>query len=488
MKMIKKFVYNFLIVAFLAYILLSCKKAFIELNPIDQSTIANSFVTPADANLAVMGIYDALQTGSYGEDMASLTELITDDATVQPSRLGSAANIDLRELEYVQLTSQNGYLQSRWNSLYKGIARANLLLEKIEGIPFTAPELKAQYIGEARFLRALFYFDLVRFFGDVPLLLSVIKSTSEAFALSRTSQAEVYNAIIGDLQYGIQNLPISYSASSVGRATQGAAKALLAKVYLSNKSAQLAIPLLQDLTKAPYTYKLMPTFAAAFDNDNTAESIFEIQYTSTVAGEGNVYPTYFLTTDGSSGRTIFGTGFVGNGQGNCIPTQDIYNAFEPNDTRRSYTITTYFSNVEGANLYIVYKYRGIATSANNSEDNIYILRYADVLLMLAEALNETNNGPTSDAYDAVDAIRKRASLPVLTRNMDYNSFKLALLQERRVEFAFENQRWFDLKRLNKAVEILSAKGIPFKEFNYLYPIPKKEVDINPSKITQNPGY
>lgn len=488
MKRNKHKIIQLLALVSFALLLYSCKKDFIELKPIDQSTVENSFATPADANLAVMGIYDALQTGSYGEDMASLTELSTDDATVQPSRLGSAANIDLRELEYMQITSQNGYLQSRWTGLYKGIARANLLLEKIEGINFSAPELKAQYIAEAKFLRALFYFDLVRFFGDVPLSLSVIRSSSEAFSLSRTSQSEIYTAIISDLQEGVKSLPLTYAASSTGRATQGAAKALLAKVYLTNKNPQLALPLLQDLTKAPYTYKLMPTYAAAFDNDNTAESIFEIQYTSSVAGEGNAYPTYFLTTDGSSGRTIFGTGFVGNGQGNCIVTSDLLNSYEVNDARKPYTITTYFSNVEGANVYIVYKYRGIATSANNSEDNIYLLRYADVLLMLAEALNEINQGPTIEAYDAVDLVRKRSNIAVLSRSLNYDSFKLVVLQERRVEFAFENQRWFDLKRFNKAVEILTPKNIPFKAINYLYPVPKREVDINPAKITQNPGY
>lgn len=472
----------------LCFLTMACKKNFIQLNPLDQSVETNSFVTPSDANLAVMGIYDALQTGSYGEDMASLTELISDNATVQPSRLGSAANIDLRELEYVQLTSQNGYIQSRWSNLYRGIARANLLLEKIETIPFSDSTIKSQYISEAKFLRALFYFDLVRFFGDVPLTLTVINSTQAAFNLKRTPQSEVYAAIENDLNEAMNKLPLSYPAAGTGRATQGAAKALLAKVFLSNNNAAGAVPLLRELTKSPYSYKLMTTYSAAFDNDNPAESIFEIQYTSTVAGEGNVYPTYFLTTDGSSGRTIFGTGFVGNGQGNCVVTQDLLNSYEQGDARKSYTVTTYFSNVEGANVNIVYKYRGVATSANNSEDNIYLLRYADVLLMLAEALNETNDNPTSEAYDAVDAVRKRAGVAVLNRNLDYNGFKLALLHERRVEFAFENQRWFDLKRFHRAVEILTPKNIPFKEFNYLYPVPKKEVDINPSNITQNPGY
>jgi len=466
-----------------------CEDKFIELNPLDQASVGNSFTTPDDANLAVMGVYDALQSGSYPQDMAFLTELVTDNTMVQPTRIADAGRGDLRELEFFQFTDNNSYLQSRWSRLYLGISRANLILSKIDQITFPVQTLKDQYIGEAKFLRALFYFDLVRFFGAVPLSLTEIKSADEAFVLKRTPEAEVYQAIINDLNDAATNLPITYASSNIGRATKGAAKALLAKVYLTNKQPDLALPILRELTKAPYTYRLMPTYAAAFDADNTAEAIFEIQYTSSIAGEGNPYPNFFLTNDGTAGKDIYGSTFLGNtGQGINLPTQDMFDAYEPNDARRTYSIVKYFSKQEAADVYVIYKYRGVPTSANNSEDNIPVLRYADVLLMLAEAINETNHNPIPEAYDAIDLVRVRAGLLPLPRTLTYESFKTKLLEERRVELAFENHRWFDLKRFNKAEEVLSAKGYAIKPFHLLYPIPRKEVIINPENISQNTGY
>lgn len=468
-----------------------CSDDVLELNPLDQANVSNSFNSPADANLAVIGIYDALQGGSYPQDMAFLTELITDNTMVQPTRIADAGRGDLRELEFFQMTDNNSYFQSRWTGLYRGISRSNLLLDKIEQISFPNPSLKNQYIGEAKFLRALFYFDLVRFFGPVPISLAGIKSAEEAFALKRAPEAEVYQTIINDLKDAINNLPIlPPSTSDVGRATKGAATALLAKVYLTNKNPALALPLLRELTLAPYQYRLMNTYAAAFDTDNTFETIFEIQYTSSVPGEGNPYPNFFLTNDGTAGKDIFGASYLGStGQGINLPTLDMWNAYETNDPRRTYSIIPYFSKQEAASVFIIYKYRGVPTSPNNSEDNIPVLRYADVLLMLAEAINETNKGPNVEAYDAVDKIRSRAgSIPLWSRTLDYEGFKTKLLQERRVELAFENHRWFDLKRFNKAQEVLSAKGHNIKPHHLLYPVPRKEVQINPVNITQNPGY
>lgn len=466
----------------------SCKK-FIDLLPIDQANSENSFKTPADANLAVMGIYNALQSNSYAEDMALLNELISDNASIQPSRQGDAGKGDYRELELFQLTDQNNFFQNRWSASYKGIAGANQLLNKIEQIPFTDAALKNQYIGEAEFLRAVFYFDLVRYFGGVPLSLTQVENTADAFAFKRSTEQEIYQAIISDLSEASKVLPVNYTASNVGRVTQGAAKALLAKVYLTNNKADLALPILRELTKAPYTYILMPTYAACFDTDNNAESIFEIQYTSIVPLEGNPYPNFFLTNDNTAGRDIYGASYLGvTGQGVCLPTFELFNSYEANDSRRTYTLLKYFSKAEAVDLYVCYKYRGIPTSAYNSEDNITLLRYADVLLMIAEGINESGKAPTAEAYDALDAVRKRAGLPVVTRNLNYESFKLKLLDERRWEFAFENQRWFDLKRFNKAIDILTAKGYNIKPFHLLYPVPRKEVLISQGNITQNPGY
>ena len=481
--------FHIFITFILLLILTGCLDTFVELYPLDQASVENSFNTPEDANLAVMGIYDALQSGNYPRDMAYLTELVSDNATIQPTRFGDAGKVDLREVELFQFTDENGYLQERWSALYQGIARANLLLVKIENIDFKDDALKNQYIGEAKFLRALFYFDLVRFFGDVPVSLTEIRSTQEAFALQRLPEGEVFQTISNDLIEASTLLPVSYSNSDVGRITKGAAKAMLAKVYLTNNHAELALPILRELTQSPYSYGLMSSYSEVFDTDNTNESIFEVQYTSNGSNEGNPYPQFFLTSDGTAGKDIFGSGYLGGaGPGECLPTDELWDAYETDDTRRDYTILKYYSKQEVANVNVTFKYRDVPVSAYTSEDNIIVLRYADVILMIAEAINETSNGPTPEAYDAVDQIRIRAGLPALVRDLNYDSFKVKLLHERRVEFAFENHRWFDLKRFGMALSLLSEKGYAIQSKHLLYPIPRKEVIINSDNIIQNPGY
>jgi len=487
MKIIK----NIKIMAMAALSLLSlagCKDRFIDLYPLDEANVANSFRSPEDANLALLGVYDALQTG-YPQQMAQLTELVTDNVMVQPSRIGDAGNANLRELEFFQLTDFNGVVSSRYNGLYNAISRANLLLDKINTIPFLDENLKNQYIGEARFLRALFYFDLVRFFGGVPITLTEVKTAEEAFSFSRASQEDVYQLIVSELTEAAPLLPISYPNATVGRVTRGAAVGLLAKVHLTQGQPALALPLLRQLRAAPYTYRLLPTYAAVFATDNTAESLFEIQFSDVLPGEGNPYPNYNLPNDGTAGRDIFGPGFLGGGSsGFNLPTRDMWNAFAPADQRRPVSLARYFSTQEGDTIFYITKYRGAPTRPNDSEGNIPVLRFADVLLMQAEAVNESNQGPTAEAYDAVDQVRRRAGLPALPRTLDYETFRRQLLEERRVELAFENHRWFDLKRFGLAQEILSAKGYAIQPHHLLYPIPRVQVEINREKMEQNPGY
>lgn len=464
----------------------SCSEDFIDLHPLDQANTGNSFENANDANLALMGVYDALQSQGYAQDMAFLVELITDNAATQASRIGVAGARSEREMATFRLTDGNIHMYGRWSALYGGIARANQLLDRIGDIPFKDGTLKEQYMGEAKFLRAQFYFDLVRFFGGVPVTLQEIQSPQEAFALGRETEASVYDVIIQDLLSSIDLLPEEpYSNSDIGRVTTEAAQALLAKVYLTMGNAGAAEDLLQDLNGS---YGLVGSYAELFDQDNSSESIFEIQYTSTAPDEGNAYPNFFLPRDGNAGKDVFGEGFLGGtANGSILPSDDLWDSYEPGDERRDYTIAKYYSGQEGDTIYRVNKYRGEPTSANNSEDNIILLRYADVMLMLAEAINENNNGPTGQAYDLVDELRLRAGLTVLTRDKDYNEFKTALLEERRHEFAFENHRWFDLKRFGMALSILSAKGYPIQSHNLLFPIPLQEVEIS-DNLKQNPGY
>ena len=235
-----------------------CKKDFLNLAPLDQGSVNLSFRTPDDANRAVLGIYDITQQNI--SDFALLTERTTDNALSQANVGLNNAGGNIRELIFYQFTSENSYMVNMWNNYYKGIAVANQAIERIEGIAFPNDALKKQYIGEAKFLRAYFYFNLVRFFGSVPLSLTEIKDPAAAFALTRSPEAEVYEAISKDLSDAMTALPVSYTPANLGRITQGGAKALLAKVYLTNKKPDLALPLLRQLTTAPYTYRLMTTY------------------------------------------------------------------------------------------------------------------------------------------------------------------------------------------------------------------------------------
>jgi len=467
-------------------VLSGCDK-FVTKYPIDQTSVENSFTTAEDANMAVLGIYQRLD-GAYAQNMARLTEVITDNAYSQQDVLKGAGAVDLRELAEFRLTSENSFMQNRWNDLYNGISRANLVLERIVDITFSDQQQKNQYIGESKFLRALFYFDLVRFFGGVPVTLSPIMSSEEAYALARESEEYVYTeVIVKDLEEAAQLLPVSYGSNQLGRVTKGAAEALLAKVYLTVDKPELALPLLEKV-RASATYRLMDEYAQVFDSDNTPESIFEIQYTADEAAVGNPYPNWFLPNDASSGKDVFGNGFLGGaGGGHAIPTSELYESYERTDQRRDYTFAPYVSALEGGEIQRVNKYRDAPASPNNSEDNLIVLRYADVLLMLAEAINEASGGPTDEAYEAVDEVRRRAGVNPWDRNLAYEGFKDQLLAERRRELAFENHRWFDLKRFGKAIEILSAKGYNIQAHHLLFPIPRIEVELN-QYIDQNPGY
>lgn len=466
----------------------ACNKDFVDLQPLDQGSVALSYSSPEDANLAVLGIYDVAQQGMV--DLAILTERTTDNATTQPSVGGAAGAGNLREIIFYTFTSENSYMTNLYTIYYRGIAASNQLIERIEGITFPDPAVKDQYIGEAKFLRAYFYTNLVRFFGGVPLSLTEIEDPAEAFALGRSTEAEVYTAISGDLLDAASKLPVDYNSNNVGRVTQGAAKALLAKVYLTNNEPALALPLLRELTASPYTYRLLPNYNEVFSTDNTAESLFEIQFRSDIVNnERNNLATFFLTNDPSIGRDLYGSGYVGPvGAGNALATADLYNNYEPTDARRAFNFLIYNSRIERTNLYLVRKYfRLPATGLGGADDNVIILRYADVLLMLAEAINETS-GPTPEAYDAVDRVRLRAKVAVWPRTLSTDSFRAELLEERRLELAFEFHRWFDLKRFGQLYTLLNAKGYPIQPFHVLFPMPRSEVDINPVNLPQNPGY
>ena len=472
--------------------LLGCSEDFLDLAPQSQVSLETFYQSAADFRTATNAAYAALQSNDlYGNTFHHLAEVPADNVSVQNP--GGAGRVQMSEIDLFIHAPTNASIQNFFSGSYLAIQRSNLVLDRIG--PVTMPDaLKNQFIGEAKFLRALNYFNLVRLFGDVPLVLTEIKDAQEGYGFSRSPAAEVYKQILDDLKDAESKLPVAYTGSDIGRATQGAAKTLLGKVYLTQKDFPQAVAKLKEVVDGR-TYDLAPQYRDNFDpaksnNVGHRESIFEVQYKTGGLGEGSGYTTGSAPPNGP--LTLTGVG-IGNG-GFMLPTNDAVLSYARTDPRRTANLDSIRINGQ-MNVYVKKylqpQYGSIPFNANDSDMNFPVLRYADLLLMYAEALNEVN-GPNAVAYDAVNRVRRRAygvtnASVDLPANLSKADFALAVENERRWELAFEGHRWFDLVRTGRALPVMTGKGFQMKPFHVLFPIPQSEIDINP-KITQNAGY
>ena len=474
---------TYILAALLTMSLTACQDKFLALAPISSINTASYYQTQSDILTALSGAYGALQfAGQYGQYYV-MTDIPSDDT--YPVLSGTVTDQD--QFDKFYLITTNPYLLTAWSDGYRGIYRSNTVIGRIAGITMDET-LKNRIIGEAKFLRALMYFNLVRFFGDVPLVLTEITDPLQGYEYGRAPVADVYAQIIKDLTDAATVLPATYTGADVGRATSGAAKSLLGKVYLTQKNYSAAAAKLKEVIDQG-TYSLLPNYASLFTpaNKNSRESIFEVQYKKGNIGEGSGYANSYAPTNSGSSVIAFGGG------GNNIPTADLERSYEPNDPRKNISLATSYLNTGGNRVeaYYIKKYADPPVVVNDSEDNWYVLRYADVLLMYAEALNET--GKTADALTYLSQVRRRVGLAdkAITAQTD---MRLALEQERRVELAFEGHRWFDLVRTDRAIPVLNAKAavIGIKTAltpdKLIFPVPQSQIDINSSKLKQNPGY
>ncbi|QIP12692.1 RagB/SusD family nutrient uptake outer membrane protein [Spirosoma aureum] len=456
-------------------VLASCQDDFLGLSPQTDRNTLNFYKTAADFNNAVVGTYAALKlSGVYNTSLYWMGEVSTDNTDFGVTTR-QAVNVDNFQFVDHTYTSLNDIIYASWRDHYIGISRANAILTRIETAGI-ADNLKMQYKGEAQFLRALFYFDLVRMFGDVPLVTSEITTADGANSLIRTPADAVYQLIISDLQGAEQSLPVSYGTTDAGRVPQGAAKALLGKVYLTRKEWDKAATKLKEVITSG-KFQLLPKYADAFSfaTPTNAEILFNVQYKSGNTGQGSG----FGPVQASEGARITGGSMR-------YPTADMDAAYEPGDLRKSFSMKSSYidANGQAINQRYVSKYVQFGALSGDSDIDFPVLRYADVLLMYAEALNEI--GFDTEAVKSLNQVRTRAGLAA-TKATDQNSFRLAIEQERRVEFAFENQRWFDLVRTGRYVTVMNAKGLTVKAFNILYLIPQREISLN-KNLVQNPGY
>lgn len=471
----------------LTFWLSACSSDFLSVVPETERTGANFYKTAADFNTAVVGTYGTFKhAGLYGTGGGSLIwlgEVSTDNTEYGYTRTPvSAIGFEIEDLNY---SLSNTFFRDAWLGHYQGIGRANGILDRIGSATFDAA-LRNQYEGEARFLRALFYFNLVRLFGDVQLITNEINDPYATAAITRSPAADVYALIVSDLVAAEEKLPTTITAANAGRASKWAAKSLLGKVYLTQNQHDKAAVKLKEVIDAN-VHSLMPTYAAVFSASTSfatnKEVILAVQYKTGQIGQGGGF--YSLWTPFGALSPDFGvTG--GPGDGVNKPTADLIAAYQPGDLRKAASVATAYTNPQGVAVNEAYpvKFKQTGIIRGESDVDYPILRYADVVLMYAEAMNEQSQ--TATALPLVNQIRKRAGLadlPVSTQA----ELRLALEQERRVEFAFESQRWFDLVRTGRYVPVMTAKKYPAKPFQVLYPIPQREIELN-SKLTQNQGY
>jgi hypothetical protein len=501
---IKKVIRYFLIPLFIGE-LFSCNS--LDLDPIDQLVGSNFPLTDADAIAAVNGIYQANELSTrfgYTIDLPS-------DLTVT----GENPNGDAGFLSSQQWEPFNSYITYMWQTFYAGITNANVLIDNLEN-PASAitPSLKKRLIGEAKFLRAYYYQYAVQFWGEVPLVLHK-GVNDEGENLTRAEIDDVYKQIEQDLIDAAENLPhvSGYSGSDRGRATWGAAKTLLSKIYLVwgqtspkyddtqrkelfEKSAALATEVIES-----GDYELEEDYAQnwSVENRNGKESIFATQHSIS------------QSSDGGGGNHLlhcaFSTGFTQTLPHVVISNIKFRDEFDSADQRKgvTYADSIYDDVTQAWFQFNVPRYRKYIDpldpngSASNRNIDRTVLRYAEVFLLRAEALNEANQAPAGTAYDDINTVRRRAFIHTdnpenyyIPTGLDYNGFKAKIQQERTFELTYEQNRRLDLVRWRILVKALKESGVEAKQNvslkNYRFPIPGSQRNINPKGLWQNWGY
>ncbi len=494
--------FKLIFISSLLLVITSCSN-FLEENPESNINSATYYKTEADAVAATNAIYDYMTVGTTYLWDPSFGGIFFNNYWVFKDLLSDNTVENLASLEYTTLSdfrfnTENDQIRYYWQDLYKTISTANLVVDKVP--PIAMDKMKQNHlVSEAKFLRALMYFEAVQLFGEVPLILNAIENIDDAF-VSRSAIDDVYAAIIADLEFAESNLSNSYRVGN-GRPTPFAATALLSKVYLAMGNYQLAANNAEKVI-ANGPYMLWMDFEDIFkiNNMNSGEIIFGANFSATLSQgfKPNQYHVRLLPP----GLDKDGEG-PENAHGWETPTTNLYNSFNPLDQRRAVTFITSFTYSDGSTVTFdphISKFwdQEAEPRGNSTDSDVIYLRYADILLIYAEALNEINNGPTAPAYDAINQIRKRARfngsveqniLPDLV-GLDYQSFKDAILLERRLEFVMEGQRYHDLVRHGKLIEKVLASGKPNaspQDYHKLLPIPQYERDLNPN-LSQNTGY
>lgn len=512
---------NKLLIIAVAVSLSACKKDFLNLVPQTSLSSASFFTTQAQFQQALNATYTPLRVivnaGFYMDEMRSDNTFFT----VYQANRGFERHREAyaQFIDDANATATPNSPGDRWSSNYSGISMINTLLDQVSTTTVLSQGAKDSISGEALFLRAFYYNDLVTHFGGVPLHVTQVKSAEESFQ-PRNTVDEVYTQIKADLATAIPLLPVVTTFPQTGRATKGAAKMLLAYVYMTQPTKEYAKAETELLDVTKMSYGLLPNYADVFDpnNKNSMESIFEVQYKADlVSGQQSSFAWIFIPKSTNS-EVIAGyhDGTMDIFSGWNVPTDEMVASYEPNDARLPASVAVVEGTISGVEdftisglkspvgyapapgvtpIYMIKKYFHPPYSiAFNTPDDFPIYRYSGALLLLAECLVDENKA--AEALPYLNMVRKRAGLPDLTEATADN-----VSNEMRHELAFENHRWLDLIRTGKAIEVLTAKGTRLKakygwilpaafnvtEQRFVYPIPFREIQIN-KNLVQNPGY
>ena len=507
--------------------------SFLEENPFNTVDPATLFKDEQGALAAVNATYKMMSRNqdSYGRDFLFVSEQPTEMITTRRD-----ASDDRGRLDNWLWDESHGFLGPVWIEAYAVINAANGVIENVPKIQDIDPGLRDRIVGEARFLRAFNYFVLVRMWGDVPIRTAQIQGATDELELARSPASEVYELIIQDLEDAEQVLPTregynAFDGPNTGRATRGATRALLAKVYLQ-RGATPAVSVEGDFQKSmewgslvvnEEDYQLAEDYRSIFDinSENGPGVIFDIQQTG-IEGLGGDLSGHVVPRNSGLGRASWG---------NFHAEVPFYTTYDDSDQRdESYILeyeldgdtVTYDAQNFADDNYVTdgpafFKLAEVDPSIGGGAQerpNKVLLRYADVLLMQAEAANEVNNGPTPEAYDYVNQVRSRAGIPSLTTGLSYQQFKDSVFVERRKELIFEYHGWFDGLRNwdfftdrvlanvqtrenkiqsgewpdgnNAAPRFFTSQNIKDDKFR-LFPVPRSILDTN-TKLTQNPGW
>lgn len=452
----------------------SCSSDLLNTLPEADKVTSNFYKDASQIEQGVNGVYGSLQyTGQYKQGLLTIGEIPSDNTF---DEVPANDNFTYGEFDFFTIQPTNSLIENAWKDNYVGIQQANIILNRIGSITDMSEGTKKTRIGEMKFLRALMYFNLVRIFGDVPLVTQETTDVNSYFGQSRTPANEVYNFVEGELKEAITLLPAT--AAQKGRATKGAALGILGRVLMTRNKFSEALPYLSQIDGLGYS--LLSDVTKIFDvtNKNNAEIIFDVQFASGLNGN----------SEGSNAFQLFSpSGTVSGAKGHNLPTKEVYNLYSSADKRRNAYIGL-------TNNGVPYTKKLVKTSSavDDGGSNVVVIRLADVYLMMAECYAQANDLTNANLY--LNKIKTRAGIT----NMNLTSQQALLAEidkERRLELIGEGHRWFDLVRSGKAVQVMTQyfavtpgySTATIDQHNLLMPVPQNQINTDPA-IKQNPGY